>query len=94
MFQPYALSSYALTCALLSKASLRAQTLDFRRFDSSRALIFKDRNSQVHGRFPGKFEPTNLGLEILSMETGRTIVLLLGHCSSRSFASKQNEKLG
>ena len=34
---------------------------------------------QAHGEFPGKFESTNLSLEILSMETGRSPCLARGH---------------
>ena len=46
--------------------------LDFTGFDSSGIVFFTGRNSHIHREPPGKFESTNLGLEILSLETGRS----------------------
>ena len=58
-------------------ANLRTKILDSRGSDSSGIVDVQGWNSQARRESPGKFESTNLSLEILGMETGRVVVFLL-----------------
>ena len=53
-------------------ANLRAKTLDFGGFDSSRTSTLGGWNSHVHGECPGSFGSANLSRDNLGGEIGRS----------------------